>query len=169
MKNREKQLLFQLLRDSKLSDREIAKKLKTSQSTITRNRHKLERKYIKSYTIIPNLSKLDIKLIAFNFANLTEPNPNLMKKIGNFIGEQPNVVFVGHGEGMGKTGVIISFHKDYSDFIEFMRKARLVCPSFAETLESFIVSTDKVPRILSMAKAVEFLVKKEEKKIGDII
>ncbi len=161
MKNREKELLFQLLRNSKLSDREIAKKLKTSQSTITRTRHKLEHKFIKSYTIVPNLSKLGIKLIAFTLGNCPRPSPELMKSINNFIEEQPSVVFVGHGEGIGKTGIIISFHKDFSDFIEFTRKARVKCKAFGETLESFIVSTDKLPRTLNMAKAVESLLEKE--------
>jgi len=164
MKNREKELLFQLLKNSKLSDREIAKRLKTSQSTITRNRHKLEHKFINSYTVVPNLSRLGIKLIAFTLGSCPTPTPEIMKRIDNFIKEQPNVVFAGHGEGMGKTGIIISFHKDFSDFTDFMRKARIKCKGFGETLESFIVSTDKLLRTLIMANAVEYLIKKDEKK-----
>jgi len=161
MKNREKEILFQLLRNSKLSDREMAKKLNTSQSTVTRTRHKLENRFIQSYTVVPDLSKLDINLIAFTFGNCTKPTNELMKKIGDFMDEQQNVVFLGHGEGMGKTAVIVSFHRDFSDFTEFMRAMRQVCTGFSETLESFIVSTDKVPRTLNMAKAVESLVNKE--------
>jgi len=160
MKNRQKELLIQLLRNSKLSDREIAKKLKTSQSTITRTRHKLEKRVIQSYTIVPNLSKLDIKLIAFTFATCPSPSPELMKNIDDFIESQPSVVFAGHGEGLGKTGFIVSFHKDFSDFTDFMRKTRLQCKGFGETVESFVVSTDKLLKTLSMAKAVEHLIKK---------
>ena len=158
MKNREKEILFQLLRNSKLSDREIAKKLKTSQSTVTRTRHKLENRIIKSYTIVPDLSKLDIKLIAFTFSNCTRATKELMKNIAEFVEEQPNIVFVGHGEGMRKTGIFVSFHKNFSDFTEFMQKFRLLCEGFADSVESFIVPSDKLMKTLSMAKAVENLV-----------
>ena len=164
MKNKEKELLFQLLRNSKLSDREIAKKLKTSQSTITRNRHKLEYKFIKSYTIVPNLEKLGINLIAFTLAKCAQSSDQLDKKLSDFIETRPNVVFLGHGEGMGKTMIMISFHNNFSDFTEFMRKTRSVCSSFGETLDSFIVSTDKLLRTLTMSNAVEFLVNKQQEK-----
>jgi len=162
MKNREKELLFQLLRNSKLSDREIARKLKTSQSTITRTRHKLEHRFIQSYTIVPNLSKLNIRLIAFTFGSCPTPDPELMNRIRSFIQDVPNVVFAGHGEGLGKTGFIVSFHKDFSDYTEFVRKVRLQSKGFGGTIESFIVSTNKLIKTLDMAKAVETLVKEEQ-------
>ena len=163
MKNREKELLFQLLRNSKLSDRNIAKKLKTSQSTITRTRHKLENRIIKSYTIVPDLSKLDIKLIAFTFANCPLPTSEFIENAKKFIEDQPNIVFAGHGEGIGKTGFMVSFHKDFSDYTDFMRKARLSCKGFGETIESFIVSTDNLLKTLTMAKAIESLLTSVEK------
>jgi len=163
MKTRESKILIQLLKNSKLSDREIAKKLKTSQSTITRTRHKLEKRFIQSYTIVPNLSELDIELIAFTFGKCSASTPEWMKKVEDFISDQPNVVFAGFGEGMGKTGFVVSFHKDFSDYTEFMRKSRLACKDPGMTLESFIVSTDKLIRTLDMSKAVESLIEKEEK------
>jgi len=161
MKHREREILFQLLRNSKLSDREIAKKLKTSQSTITRTRHKLENRFIKSYTIIPNLSKLEIELIAFTFANCTKPTVEFMKTIGEFADKQPNIVLVGMGEGMNKTGIFVSFHKDFSDYTEFTQNLRLLCKGFAETVESFIVPSNKLMRTLSMSKAIEYILEKE--------
>jgi DNA-binding Lrp family transcriptional regulator len=160
LKNREKELLFQLLRNSKLSDREIAKKLKTSQSTITRTRHKLENRFIQSYTVVPDLSRLDIRLIAFTFGSCPTPTPERKEKVDDFIVEQPNIVFAGHGEGLGKTGFIVSFHKDFSDYTDFVRKVRLECKGFGENIESFIVSTDKLLKTLNMAKAVESLIRK---------
>jgi len=162
MKKREKEVLIHLLKNSKLSDREVAKKLKTSQSTVTRTRHKLEKRFINSYTIVPNLSNLGVKLIAFTFASCPTPTPDLMKKIRTFVDGEPNVVFAGHGEGIGKTGFIVSFHNEFSDYTDFMRRARLKCAGFGETVESFIVSTDKLLKTLDMANAVEALIKKEE-------
>lgn len=161
MKDREKQILFQLFRNSKLSDRDIAKKLNISQSTVTRTRHKLENKIIQSYTVVPYLPKLGINLIAFTFANCPDPSPDFIASTKKFIEEDPNVVFAGHGEGLGKTGFFVSFHKDFSDYTNFMRKTRQECKGFGETVESFIVSSDKLLKTLNMSKAVEFLVNKE--------
>jgi len=161
MKKREKEILVHLLRNSKLSDREVAKKLKTSQSTVTRTRHKLEKRFINSYTIVPNLSNLGIELIAFTFGKCSAPTEEWMKKVKDFIEKQPNVVFLGFGEGMGKTGTMISFHSDFSDYTEFMRKSRVMCKDFGMTLESFLVPTDKLLRTLDMSNAVESLINKE--------
>ena len=161
MKKREREVLIHLLENSKLSDREVAKKLKTSQSTVTRTRHKLEKRFINSYTIVPNLSNLGIRLIAFTFASCPVPTPDLMKTIKKFVDEEPNVVFAGHGEGLGKTGFIVSFHTDFSDYTDFVRRARLKCSGFGETVESFIVSTNKLLKTLDMSNAVEALIGKE--------
>lgn len=162
MKKREKEILIYLLKNCKLSDREVAKKLKTSQSTVTRTRHKLEKRFINSYTIVPNLSNLGIKLIAFTLGKCSAPTEKWIKTIEDFLDKQPNVVFVGFGEGIGKTGVMISFHNDFSDYTDFMRRSRVVCKDFGMTLESFIVPTDKLLRTLDMSNAVESLIKKEE-------
>jgi DNA-binding Lrp family transcriptional regulator len=161
MKKREKDVLFQLLRNSKLSDREMAKRLNTSQSTITRTRHRLENKYIKSYTIVPNLAELDVSLIAFTLLSTTNPAADTMKKVNEFIEKQPNIVFVGHGEGMEKTGIFISFHRNFTEYTEFMQKTRLICKGFGENVESFLVPTEKLLRTLSMSNAIEHLVGKE--------
>jgi len=161
MKRREKEILIHLLKNSKLSDREVAKKLKTSQSTVTRTRHKLEKRFINSYTIVPNLSNLGINLIAFTFASCPTPTSDLMRKIRKFIEDEPNVVFAGHGEGIGKTGFIVSFHNNFSDYTDFVRRARLNCAGFGETVESFIVSTDKLLKTLDMGNAIEALIKEK--------
>jgi len=166
MKKRERDILIHLLKNSKLSDREVAKKLKTSQSTVTRTRHKLEKRFINSYTIVPNLSNLGVRLIAFTFASCSTPTPDLMKRIRKFIEDEPNVVFAGHGEGIGKTGFIVSFHNDFSDYTDFVRRARLKCAGFGETVESFIVSTDKLLKTLDMANAVEALIEEKLKNGG---
>jgi DNA-binding Lrp family transcriptional regulator len=161
MKKREQELIIQLLRHSKLSDREIAKKLNTSQSTITRIRHRLEKKFINSYTIVPNLSKLGIELIAFTFTSCSTPTPKFVEEVNNFLQDKPNVVFAGHGEGLKKTCIIISFHKNFSDLTKFLRTMRLLCKGFGETVESFIVSTDNLIRTLDMTRAIESIIKKD--------
>ena len=157
MKKREKKLLIQLLKNSKLSDREIAKKLDTSQSTITRNRHKLEKKILKNYTGIPEFKKLGINLVAFTFGRCIKPG-NESKKIHDFLDKMHNIIFSGHGEGMGKTAIVISIHKDFSDYTSFINEFRRVSSKSYEKLESFFVSTDGFLSTLNLSRAVEHLI-----------
>jgi len=163
MKKREKEILIHLLKNSKLSDREIAKKLGTSQSTITRMRHKLEEEFIQSYTAVPHLDKMGVSLIAFTFGKVN-PDYKTVEKLQNFYEKHPKIVFGGVGEGLGKTGLIVSFHKDFSDYSIFMSDLRLISSEFASSLESFIVPTDRLFIDLSFGKAIEFLLKEDESK-----
>ncbi len=56
-------LLYELMKNSKRSDRELAKVVKVSQPTITRMRKNLEKKgYIREYTIVPAVEKLGFEL-----------------------------------------------------------------------------------------------------------
>ena len=58
------QLLRELLKNSKRSDRELAKVLKVSQPTITRTRHKLEKSGMtQDYTIVPDFKKMGFELM----------------------------------------------------------------------------------------------------------
>lgn len=47
-------LLREMLKNSKRSDREIAKSLEVSQPTVTRTRARLEKEYLETYTVIPD-------------------------------------------------------------------------------------------------------------------
>ena len=65
-------LLYELMKNSKRSDRDLAKILKVSQPTITRTRKKLqETGYIRGYTVLPDLAKLGYEIAAFTFINIT--------------------------------------------------------------------------------------------------
>jgi len=160
MKNREKELLLQLLRNSKLSDREIAKKLKTSQSTITRNRHRLEKKVLISYTGIPDIKKLGIKLLVITFGRCFNSGNKSKDAMQIFHDSMPNIIFSGYGEGMGKTMAIISLHNDFSDYTIFMNNLREISKGCFENLESFLLPTDGFFRDLSFSKAIGYLINK---------
>jgi len=64
----ELQLMSELLKNCRRSDRDLAKSIGTSQPTITRRRAKLEKeRLIDSYTAIPNFAKLGFEIMAFSF------------------------------------------------------------------------------------------------------
>ena len=66
-------ILQQLFRNSKKSDRELAKAIGISQATFTRRRKQLERKIIQEYTITPNLWELGFEILAFTFVRSQSP------------------------------------------------------------------------------------------------
>jgi DNA-binding Lrp family transcriptional regulator len=136
-------LLRELLKNSKRSDRELAKAIGASQPTVTRNR-KLLAKFIRSYTIVPEFERIGYEILAFTFAkartyskNEIEAKMDLARK---WVMQHPNIVFASDGEGIGKDVVLISLHTNYSKYADFMRDYSVSFSDFLGDIQSFIVS-----------------------------
>ena len=120
-------LLFELMKDSHRSDRQLAKALGVSQPTVTRRRAMLEKNYIEGYTIIPKFGKIGFELAAFTFLKSKlrqqtgQEKDKALKKLNEWYMNQPNVLAVQDGRGMGWDAVCVSLHKSFSDFAEFIR------------------------------------------------
>lgn len=136
-------LLRELLRDSRRSDRELAKAIGTSQPTVTRNRRLLS-SYIRSYTIVPEFEKIGYEILSITFAKAkTYGEAKIQEKMTlakKWVAERPNVIFASDGEGLGKDAVMISVHKDYSRYADFMREYTVRFADFVADVQSFIVS-----------------------------
>jgi DNA-binding Lrp family transcriptional regulator len=121
-------ILWELVKNSRRSDRTLAKVLKSSQPTITRRRARLEKDVLIGYTAVPEWEKIGFEIIAFTFVKTktrfakTEERKAAIQKAKEWMMKQPNVVFASEGQGMGWTGVFVSLHKSYSEFAKFMRK-----------------------------------------------
>jgi len=119
-------LLFELMKDSHRSDRQLAKALGVSQPTVTRRRTMLEENLIEGYTVTPKFGKIGFEIAAFTFLKtklhkVGKEKDEALKKLNEWYMKQPNVVLVVDGRGMGWDAVCVSFHKNYSDFAQFMR------------------------------------------------
>ena len=119
-------LLFELMKDSHRSDRQLAKVLGVSQPTVTRRRSMLEKNIIEGYTITPTLGKIGFELTAFTFTKhkphkLGKEKDEALKALNKWYMKQPNVVLVLDGRGLGWDAVCVSLHKNYSDFAQFIR------------------------------------------------
>jgi DNA-binding Lrp family transcriptional regulator len=136
-------LLKALLENSKRSDRELAKVVKASQPTVTRNR-KLLSKYIRSYTIVPELGKIGYEILSFTFAKARTYDQKTvdirLPAVKDWFMNQHNVLFVSDGEGLGKDFAVVSIHKDYSRYANFMRECNLNFPDIMSDFQSFVVS-----------------------------
>ena len=134
-------LLRELLKNSKRSDKELAKILKVSQPTITRTRHKLEKNgMIEDYTIVPNFKKMGFELLVINLAKI---RPEILssdkEKAGEFIAKFPTTIFASVGEGMGMNAVSISFYKNYTEYHQRVNQFLIEWKGFVEDIQSFVV------------------------------
>jgi len=143
-------LLRELLKDSKRSDRDLAKILKVSQPTITRTRHKLEKDFIEGYTVVPKWHKIGLKIFAFTlikskvkYANVKERDAAI-QKVREWLMKQPNVVFSAGGEGMGWAGITVSLHKSYSDYMKCKRKHDSELGDVLDESQTFIVDIEGI-------------------------
>jgi DNA-binding Lrp family transcriptional regulator len=137
-----KKLVLELLKNSKRSDRELAKILKVSQPTITRTRHKLEKSgVIQEYTIIPDFRKLGFELMALTFFKMSPEffSPEFLEKARKGADKVPDAILISTGEGMRMTGVIISFHMNMTDYHRHLNMLRLDYKEVLEGVQSFVM------------------------------
>lgn len=134
-------LLYELMKNSKRSDRELAKVVGVSQPTITRMRNNLEKSgFIREYTVIPAFEKLGFEIIALSFLS-TSAMQEHMKEIQMWVSKNSKILFSSSGEGLnGNTLLVVSIHKDFTDFSMFTKEFRSFLGSKVSSMESFLVS-----------------------------
>jgi DNA-binding Lrp family transcriptional regulator len=160
-------LLWELIKDSKRSDRDMAKVLGVSQPTTTRMRTALVNEgMIKKFTVIPDLPKMGYDVAAFTFVKIrlgTEFDREEMRKKGkDWAMKQPNIVYSTGCEGMGMNGLIVSIHKDYSDYYQFVIELRGAWATELLDIQSFLVSL-KNTEVVTKPYSLEYLEKLQEK------
>ena len=142
MKKRMLKLLFELMKNAKRSDREIAKIIGVSQPTITRMRQRLEKTAIVDYTVIPDWTELGFEIMAMTLIK-AKGLPNTTEKAKKWAMSKANVVFAAGGEGMGMDYSVISFHKNYSDYSSFIDNLKTGWAENLQDLQSFLMATGK--------------------------
>ena len=149
-------LLRELVRNSRRSDRQLARAIETSQPTVTRNRKLLE-DYIRSYTIVPEFHKVGYEILAITFAKtktyVEEEVKSKLDLAKKWTMQHPNILFASDGEGLGKDSVMVSVHRDYSKYANFMRDYASRFSDFITDVQSFIVSlkTDSLTKPFDLA------------------
>jgi DNA-binding Lrp family transcriptional regulator len=137
------------MKDSRRSDARLARVLGVSQPTVTRKRANLERNVIEGYTAVPKFDAIGFEIVAFTFVKSQlkyakrEEKTEARGKAREWIMKQPNCVLALNGEGMGWDGMCISFHKDYSDYMEFKRRMTSEFSDWIQECQSFIAETSQ--------------------------
>jgi DNA-binding Lrp family transcriptional regulator len=165
-------VLSELVKNSKQSDREIGRKLGRSQPTITRIRRKLEKEgYIKEYTVIPDFELLGFELMSMVFVKLLkqpdESDIAEMRKLGEAIAKETgsSTTMSFRGMGLGFNAVVVSFHRDYAAYntvLSGMKQMEFINPS---SIESFLIDlSDKTPYLHLSFKSLSRCMPPLEKK-----
>ena len=134
-------LLLELLKDSNRSDMEISKVMGVSQPTISRTRQRLtDEGKIQEFTVIPDFVKMGFQIMAISSFKLKIAKD--IEGLKKLMMAKPNVTFSSIAEGMGKNGIIISFHRNYPDFSQFISNLRAECKDIIHDLDSMLVSLE---------------------------
>jgi DNA-binding Lrp family transcriptional regulator len=160
------EIISELIKNPRLSDRQAAKKLGISQPTVTRRRMELEKERLLDYTSIPDLAKLDFEILAITFGNRAVHPQHAelqIQRTKDFMERHPNLIFVSSGSGVGSDRVAISIHRNFSDYSMFMQDIRSQWGDLMEITDSFLVSldSDNVLRPLSLRYVAECIEKQK--------
>lgn len=175
MKETEWKLICELMKNSRRSDRDLAKAIGASQPTVTRIRSKLEKEgYIREYTMIPDFAKLGYELMAVTFVKLrkvlSEEEIEDARKIAKESLTKVSfpLFMLERGMGLGYQGIILSFHESYASYLALRDWLREFTFLELSEIESFLVNLkDKIsympPTFALIAKHFATLKKQSEK------
>lgn len=146
LKNIDRKIVSELMKNSKQSDRQLGRKLGVSQATITRKRKMLEKELIEGYTFVPKWEKLGYELLAITFAKIRPVIATKAKYQGvrerglKWLMNQPNILMAAASRGMGMDTFNIAVFKSYADYDEWFSKIRLEMGDLADDIQSVLVN-----------------------------
>jgi DNA-binding Lrp family transcriptional regulator len=173
LKNVELILISELMKNSRRSDRELARAIGVSQPTITRLRNKLEKEgYIKEYTMIPDFSKLGYQIMGITSLEVEEKPPQVgFKDIRTATLEaeksSPHAgLMIVNGIGNNKNRLFIDFYENYSTYSEVIKTLQGLRFINVESMDSFLVNLKDETnlRVLSMSLIAQHLKERSQKK-----
>jgi DNA-binding Lrp family transcriptional regulator len=160
------QLLFELMKDSHRSDRQLAKALGISQPTVTRRRAMLEDNVIDGYTVVPKFGQIGFEIAAFTFLK-TKINhkkggekEKALNQAKDWYTKQSNVILVLDGEGMGWDAICVSLHENYTSLAEFLRAQESDLADVIEDTQTF--QSDLKPGVVIKPFHLKYLAKTKE-------
>jgi len=173
LKKTELNLIFELMKNSHRSDRDLSKIIGVSQPTVSRMRSRLEKNgTIKEYTMIPDFTKLGLTLLAITLVKYKvelgrEERRKVVAKMKALADDasSPEAFLVDLGIGMGYDAVALSFLKDYSDYTLLIKRLKQHEHIQPAELQSFIVNLkDEVHlRSLTLSTLPKYLLDTQKK------
>ncbi|MDH5636430.1 MAG: Lrp/AsnC family transcriptional regulator [Candidatus Bathyarchaeota archaeon] len=156
MKKRMMRLLLELLKDSKRSDRELAKVLDVSQPTVSRMRSRLVKEgIIRDFTVMPDFVKMGYEIMAINCFK-SKTSEEIAERAKKWVMSKPNIIFAAAAQGMGKNAVMISLHRNYTDFSNFLGEVLAEDENVMEDYDTMLISLEgRIVKPLSLKYLAE--------------
>jgi DNA-binding Lrp family transcriptional regulator len=173
VKTTELKLISELMKNSRRSDRQLAKAVGVSQPTVTRMRMRLEREgYIREYTVIPDFSKLGYHILGMTFLKLKKAlSPKDAEKARetarqSIADDKFGMLMAERGLGLGYDGVFISLYRSYSDYSRHMDAIKQYPFVELSSSDSFLINMDGNIRYLpfTLKKYASLLLNTEDEK-----
>jgi DNA-binding Lrp family transcriptional regulator len=149
MKEIELKLAAELIRNSRRSDRDLAKAIGASQPTVTRIRNKLENEgFFKEYTIIPDFTKLGYHLLVLTFVKLRGPLDPEETARARETGKEAlakrefGIIMVERGIGLGYDGVVVALYEDYGAYLKHRDNLKSFPFLELSDIDSFVINLD---------------------------
>jgi DNA-binding Lrp family transcriptional regulator len=171
LKDVELKLIAELTKNSRRSDRELAKRVRVSQPTVTRTRNKLEKEgIIREYTIIPDFTKIGYQMASITFAKMKEPpSQKTIDEIRRQAGEMekknpsPTIVTM-RGIGCNADYVSVAFHKTYAEYTQYMKYIRQYPQVKVDEIKSFVIDLldEGHFRYLTLSVFADYLLRTKE-------
>jgi DNA-binding Lrp family transcriptional regulator len=142
----DRKILFELIKNSRRSDRELAKIMGVSQPTITRKRGFIEKEFIDSFTAIPKWNKIGYNLFVITIVKIKtdiaskEKYDTVQKRALSWLSTQPNVLMATGSRGAGVDSFMISIHKTYADFDKFIHDYKYQLGDLIDDTQSIIAN-----------------------------
>lgn len=147
LKTREREVFFELLKDGRKPDKAIAKKIGTTQPTVTRTRHKLEKDgYIQAYYARPSFTLCDLNVFVITFFrwkdySQQEPLKNIIKDLR----ASTKIIAFGRGNGLGgRTAFVLSAHSNLKDYEDFLVGVKAKWGQYIDLFDQFISSSENI-------------------------
>jgi DNA-binding Lrp family transcriptional regulator len=160
MKDVELRLISELMKNSRRSDRELAKVLEVSQPTVGRIIKRLEKEgIIKEYTMIPDFARLGYQLMGVTLVKRRNPTSEqefkeVRKKTTELEKKNPHASLMAvNGIGLNKDTLFVAFYEDYAAYANAMSLTKEVPFIELGALESFLVDLNDQSnyRLLTMS------------------
>ena len=172
LKEIELRLIAELMKNSRRSDRELAKALGTQQPTVSRTIKRLEKEgIIKEYTMIPDFAKLGYTLLGITQIGVDQTDREYYTQAREVAArdyEEEKIhanILVVSGTGDNTNRAFVTFYKNYSDYAEAVKLVKGIAFSKADAVKTFLVDlkTELHYRSLTMSMIARDILQDIEK------